>query len=128
MYKFAAAIAVLFSLYGCATPVDPQKVDLFDKTIPACVAGPDCDLKWAAARTFVVINSKMRFQHVTNDYMETFSPPESEVYLGFRVNKEPAGKDVYQIRVAAWCSNPYVCVPNAIDAMISFNNYVNNTK
>lgn len=128
MYKFAAAIAVLFSLYGCATTVDPAKVELFEKTIPTCEAGPSCDIKWAAARTFILNNSKIRFQLVSNDYMVTYNPPQSSTDLAFSANKEPIGNNFYSIRVNAWCDNPYLCVPNAIDTMLSFNRAVGSVK
>lgn len=126
--KFLIAAAVLSLFSGCAS-VDPAKLDQFNSTIPKCTASVDCDIKWAAGRTWILSNSKLKFQHITPDYMETYNPSEGDPVLGFRVNKEPLGGDEYQIKAAAWCGNIFGCSnPTAIDALISFNASVNSVK
>lgn len=96
-----------------------------ERTVPTCSTDRECEVKWAAARSFVLGNSRMRLQTVTGDFLETFNSPSGEPGLAWRVVKQPFGANGYEIRATAWCGNMFGCVPNALQAMIDFNRTVN---
>ncbi|QCG64265.1 hypothetical protein [Pseudomonas veronii] len=40
-------------------------------TIPVCISDKDCELKWSAARRWVLSNAGYKIQSITSDYIET---------------------------------------------------------
>jgi hypothetical protein len=97
----------------------------YERTIPTCGSEKDCELKWSAARTFVLSNSDRKLQHITNDYLETYNPAPSSPGLAWRVNKEATGSSSYRIVATAWCANMFGCVPDNLTTMLRFNEAVN---
>lgn len=96
-----------------------------DRTIPTCKEAKECEIKWAAARDWVINNAGWKLQHVTADYLETFNPTASSPNLAMRVVKEPKSDGSYQIKATAWCDNMFGCVPDGWEALKKFNDHVN---
>ena len=107
--------AVLTGLSGCAsTPPEPIL------PAPTCANASECDLKWAAARAFVLSHAGFKFQTYTNDYMETFNPVGGAVELGAQVNREPQPDGTTRITAKFWCDNPFGCSPPARQTLNDF--------
>jgi hypothetical protein len=88
-------LLLLTSLSGCAT-VDhtAQRAELA-RTAPTCLTDRECELKWSAARSWVLANSGWKIQHLTNDFIETYNPVGSSTNIAVRVVKEPIAKGGY---------------------------------
>jgi hypothetical protein len=97
----------------------------FQNTVPTCESPKNCEVKWAAARRFILENSKFKIQTMTNDFLETYSGARNTSVLAYRVVKEPIDATRYRIVVTTGCRNTFACVPDAWDAALRFNQYVN---
>lgn len=130
MKSFAIAIGMVpLVLSGCATSgVDAATAQRrFQQTTPICIEGKECEVKWAAARRWVLSNSSMKIQHYSPDFIETFNPEGYSAGIAARVTKEPANNSDYRIVVEVWCNNLFGCVPPVRQAAQAFNDYVNNS-
>ncbi|QOU06805.1 hypothetical protein IM720_08800 [Pseudomonas fluorescens] len=123
---FFAIAGILLS--GCAAVPDAKTEQLkqeYMSTIPVCISDKDCELKWSAARRWVLSNAGYKIQSITSDYIETFNPPEASSLLGARIIKEPKGDGSYRITAELWCSNWIGCHPPVWEAAVDFNRTVN---
>lgn len=96
----------------------------FKNTIPTCHSDRECELKWSAARRWVLHHADSKIQHITNDFIETYNPAPNSPHLAVRVVKEPMTEGGYRFTVTTWCDNLFGCQPNSWDAAIDFNKYV----
>jgi hypothetical protein len=112
---------LVLTLTACATPVDPAKRAYAQETIPKCFSDRECELKWAAARKWVLDHSPFKMKTVTPDYLETYGPMPNDPSITMRVSKEPIKTGGYRIVVGVWCDNMFGCTPNAWDTAIRFN-------
>lgn len=112
-------------LAGCATTADnPAKREFAQKTIPTCKSERECELKWFAARRWVLNNSAYKIKTITADFLETYSATGGSSLISVRVSKEPVASGGYRIVVGVWCDNMFGCNPDAWDAAIAFNREV----
>lgn len=124
-----ATLLFVIVLAGCATPVTDSQRRVFYQTIPTCAEAKECEVKWAAARRWVLSNAGFKIQTISPDYIETFNIRDAtSTDLWVRVTKEPTSGTVYRILVEAGCNNMFGCVPEAFAAMQSFNDFVNYAK
>jgi len=127
--KIVPLIVGALLLSGCASGVSSaQRATMqaeINKTIPTCAEARDCELKWAAARRWVLSNSPMKIQQMTPDFIETYNPLNSSPDIAVRVVKEPVGSAGYRILARVWCDNMFGCQPDAQAAIIDFNRVVN---
>lgn len=117
---FAALAAA--TMAGC---VSQQSVDAerhFESTIPTCSGAKDCEIKWAAARQWLLSNMTMKLQHYAPDYMETFNPVDEGI--GGRVTKDPVDDTTYKITVAISCAG-FTCLGSMTKIKQSFNDKLN---
>lgn len=114
------------SITGCAT-ITPKQQAKMNETVPMCFEEKDCEAKWAAARRWVLNNISRKIQIYSDDLIETYNPAPQSTLLAARVVKEPnpRGHGGYFISASVWCDNPIGCHPKKVDAIVSFNNYVN---
>ena len=112
---------------GCAT-ITPQQQAMFNENIPMCSGERDCDVKWAAARKWVLNNAGRKIQIYSDDLIETYNPAKNSPSIAVRINKEPTGNGANFITIAVWCNNMFGCVPKKADAIMDFNNYINSVK
>lgn len=123
------ALGLLLFLTGCAGMPEEQRrfeEQVFSNSIPTCQSDKECEVKWAAARRWVLDNSGFKIQTYTDDYMETFNVQDyAATQVWARVSKEPLGESGYRILVELGCNNPFGCnLSPLIEAKISFNYYV----
>jgi hypothetical protein len=113
---FAAAM-----LSGCVSQEAIDAERRFQSTIPTCSAEKECELKWAAARRWLLSNSSMKLQHYAADLMETYNPAQEGI--GARVIKEPIDNTTYRLVVDVWCGG-FSCLGSMTELKQSFNDYV----
>jgi len=120
------AAIVVTALAGCATyRPDPMKQAIAQSTIPVCMSERECELKWAAARRWVLNNASFKIKTISNDFIETHGPIGGSPLVAVRVNKDPIPTGGYRIVVGVYCDNMFGCAPDAWDSAIRFNNEVN---
>ncbi|GBC62501.1 PDZ domain-containing protein [Desulfonema ishimotonii] len=125
-----AAAVLLFTMTGCAEMQRIQqekkaRIVQVQENMPVCDDDKECEIKWAAARRWVLQNSGMKIQHLTDDYIETYNSVNNSPNLAVRVIKEPQNDGTYKITMTCGCANVFGCNPDVLDAMESFNAYVN---
>lgn len=123
-------VSLFVFLGGCANQaVIAEKRAAFQNSIPKCYSEKECELMWSAARRWVLNNAGQKFQHVTDDFIETYNPPQNSPRLAARVIKEPLNDGSgYKIVVSTWCNNMFGCQPDSWDAALSFNRQVSSVK
>ena len=117
-----SVIAVLIS--GCATveEVEPQAPTT---PTPTCKGAADCEVKWSAARSYLLSHAAYKLQNDSVDRLETFNPSnEATVGLRAQVNKALQPDGSYAIVAKFWCNNLVVCSPNADKTLSDFNRTV----
>jgi hypothetical protein len=114
-------------LVGCAT-ITTQQQTLINESVPMCSGEKECELKWAAARKWIINNARWKIQIYSDDLIETYNPTPDSQLLAARVTKEPTPNGGYSFIVYVWCNNIFGCIPKKVDALIGFNNYVNSVK
>lgn len=125
--RLALILTLAVTLTGCAEAVRQQQEQRaqLQSTVPMCNSDRECELKWSAARQWVLANAGMKLQHVTPDFLETYNPPPDSPNLAVRVVKKPMANGGYQLGVATWCNNLFGCVPDQWAAAQNFNDTVN---
>ena len=128
--RVLALIAVII-LSGCVTPQERRNQQAalereFQKTVPVCIEGIDCDRMWAAARRWVLDNSGFRLQHYGSDFMETYNNRNSaETSTWARVTKEPGRGGQSRILIELGCNNWFSCSLSPLgEAKLRFNRHV----
>lgn len=125
--KKSAVLICMALLAGCLTKEEiAQKQTVYKNTIPKCYSAEECNTKWAAARTWLINNSKWKIKTYTPDYMDThYSGDYAETRPQIMVVKKllPQGEG-YSIQMTASCSNTFGCEPNELDLMIDFNKFL----
>ena len=126
--KIAITIICIFcvSLIGCSSKRHIKVVNKeFEETVPYCQGEEDCKEKWNASQAWVASNCKMEIKTLSETIIETYNTTGNSKNLACRVNKIPQGNDKYRIEITTWCHNPIGCFPDAWEAAINFNDYVN---
>lgn len=119
----------VFMLAGCANmandPAVQAKLAKIRETVPTCNSDKECDVKWSAARQWILANAGWKLQHVQPDYMETYNAINSSPALAVRVVKEARQEGGSRIIATVWCDNIFGCNPDKFDALMDFNSKVN---
>lgn len=126
MKKLITATAAAILLSGCASQVEHRRQLMaeVESTRPVCKADKECTLMWSAARRWVLENSSMKIQHITDDFIETYNPTGGSPRIGVRVVKDPLPDGSHKISVRVWCDNIFGCNPDALGAAVHFNRTV----
>ncbi len=122
------SFVLIILISGCGTVQNQAKTQEFLRTIPVCYSDRECEMKWSAARTWVLKNSGWKIQTITPDFIETYNSIGGSPALAVRVVKEPIQTGGYKIIVKTWCDNMFGCVPDSQDSELHFNRYLNATK
>ncbi|MTI64403.1 hypothetical protein [Methylophaga sp.] len=127
--RYFLILLTITLVMGCtANPKRDQIRQQYYSTIPTCSSEKECEIKWSAARRWVLNNARMKLQHVEDDYLETYNSVGNTTNLAARVVKEPMGTgNSYRIVVTTWCANWFVCVPDKWEAALDFNRTVNSS-
>jgi ketosteroid isomerase-like protein len=108
---------------GCATI--PQFVGGAPSTpTPTCKAAADCEAKWSAARSYLLVHASYKIQNDSVDRLETYNPSEVTVGLRAKVSKAIQPDGSYAIVAKFWCNNLFECSPNADKTLEDFNRTV----
>jgi hypothetical protein len=119
------SLLISLMLTSCALGPPLEEQRQFVRSVPVCSTDRECELKWSAARQWVLATAGLKLQYIARDFMGTYNPPRNSSALAVRIVKEPMANGGYQIKVSTWCNNNSGCVPNSWDAAQDFNNYVN---
>lgn len=122
--RIALLIAATALLAGCANNQSAPLKAEFLRTVPQCHDAHDCELKWSAARNWVLRNAGFKIQTYNDDFLETYNPTPNSPSLAARVLKEPIPSGGYEIRVELWCNNIFGCVPDSWASAVDFNHKV----
>jgi hypothetical protein len=107
---------------GCASKPSASEEMRFMSSIPRCTGEKDCEIKWAAARRWLLTELNVKLQHHGPDFMESVDPEEHGI--GARVMKEPIDQNTYRILIDTWCEG-LGCFLSQMQYKQSFNDYVN---
>ncbi|MFO1394685.1 MAG: hypothetical protein U1F09_13050 [Steroidobacteraceae bacterium] len=122
--------AASISLGGCAmapSAADLQAQQHYQDTIPTCSSPKECEVKWSAARNWVLNNCGFRIEKMEPDYIETYkSGDSSDTNLYCRVTKSAVSETEYRIELAAGANNFLMYMGSAHTALLQgFNDAVN---
>jgi len=123
------ALPLLLILSGCAdSPQLVAKEEQIEKTMPVCVAGPDCDAKWHAARIWVYNHAGFYVRTANSNLIDTYFASENDERPVMTVTKEPIGNNEYKIELTIRCTNFFGCVPNQYNEALAFNQTIGAVK
>lgn len=124
--KMYLGVPAIMLLAACATnsPEREAYIAGVKASTPTCAEAKTCEVKWSAARSWLLDNSKMKLQHVTNDYMATFNSTD-DMTVVYSVNKSAAADGSYKIVASAGCENPFGCYQDPWRMVKEFNDAVN---
>lgn len=119
--------SMAIAIAGCASMSPEERAAKgaeLNRTVPTCSSTKECEVKWSAARQWILTNSGWKIQTMTNEYMETFNSVGSSTELAVQVQKLAQADGSYKIAVKVWCDNIYGCRIPPLDAAIHFNQFV----
>ena len=90
-----------------------------------CQFGPDCDLKWQRAYTWVVEGSGLKLKTKTDGLIKTAESPGNDRTLVVTVTKNPTSQSgIYEIDFIGKCLSTWNCTPSVAESRTSFANFV----
>jgi hypothetical protein len=115
---------VLFGTCSCSVTsglgVNSSKPELV-----TCQAGPDCDVKWKRAYTWVVERSGLKLKTKTDGMIKTVESPGATRTLVVTITKNPTSQSgTYEIDFIGGCSSTLSCVPSVEESRTSFATFV----
>jgi hypothetical protein len=90
-----------------------------------CQVGPDCDLKWERAYTWVVESSGLKLKTKTDGLIKTAESPGDDRTLVVTITKNPSSQSgTYEIDFIGKCTSIWSCVPSVAESRTRFENFV----
>jgi hypothetical protein len=90
-----------------------------------CQVGPDCDLKWERAYTWVVESSGLELKTKTDGLIKTAESPGDDRTLVVTIAKNPSSQSgTYEIDFIGKCTSIWSCVPSVAESRGRFENFV----
>jgi hypothetical protein len=90
-----------------------------------CQVGPDCDLKWERAYTWVVESSGLKMKTKTDGLIKTAESPGDDSTLVVTITKNPTSQSgTYEIDFIGKCLSIWSCIPSVAESRTSFANFV----
>lgn len=90
-----------------------------------CQVGPDCDLKWERAYTWVVESSGLKLKTKTDGLIKTAGSPGNDRTLVVTITKNPTSQSgIYEIDFIGKCLSIWSCTPSVAESRTSFANFV----
>lgn len=119
----ALIAGVLFAASSCSELAGDSGVS---KQEPIrCQAGPDCDLKWERAYTWVVESSGLKMKTKTDGLIKTAESPGDDRMLVVTITKNPTSQPgSYEIDFIGKCLSIWSCIPSAAESRTKFENFV----
>lgn len=110
---------VLFGACSCSERASDLNVSKSDQI--SCQAGPDCDLKWERAYTWVVGSSGLKLKTKTDGLIKTVEPPGESRTLVVTISKNPTPQPgTYEIDFIGNCPSILSCIPSAAETRTKF--------
>lgn len=99
------------------------------KTLPNCSAGEDCNLKWSAAKSWLLMHSDMKVRQSDADYIETYRPTPYRNLFGGSIIKRARRDGKYDIVYIPSCSSDHApfgikCKTLGLQKTIDFNKHI----
>jgi hypothetical protein len=90
-----------------------------------CQVGPDCDLKWQRAYTWVVEGSGLKLKTKTDGLLKTEESPRDDRTLVVTITKNPSSESgIYEIDFIGKCKSIWSCIPSDAESRTRFANFV----
>jgi len=90
-----------------------------------CQVGPDCDLKWERAYTWVVESSGLKLKNKTDGLIKMAESPGNDRTLIVTITKNPTSQvGIYEIDFIGKCWSIWSCIPSVAESRTSFANFV----
>ena len=125
--RLVLTAGVLFGACSCSV-TGGLGVNSSKPALVTCKAGPDCDLKWKRAYTWVVERSGLKLKTKTDGMIKTVDTREESRTLIVTITKNPTSQSgTYEIDFVGGCPNSLSCVPSVEESRTSFANFVSAT-
>ncbi|MBW2623204.1 MAG: hypothetical protein JRD68_09890 [Deltaproteobacteria bacterium] len=125
---FGCALLV-FAVSGCAyQEVLRSQMLEYESTIPTCASDEECEVKWAAAKEWILRVYDWDILDSSDDIIEAYTPAYRFRYIDLRVVKQSMGNNTYKLVIYIYSDNhPTVKYPvyDEWEKKIDFNRYVN---
>ena len=116
---------VLFGTCSCSGVAGGLGVNSSKSEQIRCQAGPDCDLKWQRAYTWVVESSGLKLKTKTDAVIKTVEPPGESRTLVVTITKNTTSQSgTYEIDFIGECSSIFSCDPSAAETRTRFTNFL----
>ena len=90
-----------------------------------CQVGPDCDLKWERAYTWVVESSGLQLKTKTDGLIKTVESPGDNRSLVVTITKNSTSQSgIYEIDFIGKCASIWTCIPSDAESRKSFASFV----
>ena len=90
-----------------------------------CQIGPDCDLKWERAYTWVIESSGLKLKTKTDGLIKTAESPGNDRMLVVTITKNSTSQlGIYEIDFIGKCLSIWSCTPSVAETRTSFANFI----
>jgi hypothetical protein len=114
---------VLFGACSCSELAGDSGVSKPEQI--RCQVGPDCDLKWERAYTWVVESSGLKLKTKTDGLIKTAESPGNDRTLVITITKNPSSQSgIYEIDFIGKCTSIWSCIPSDAESRTNFTNFV----
>jgi hypothetical protein len=116
-------VGVLFGACSCSELSGDSGVSKPEQI--RCQVGPDCDLKWERAYTWVVESSGLKLKTKTDDLIKTAGSPRDDRTLVVTITENPSSQSgIFEIVFIGKCTSIWSCIPSDAESRTSFANFV----
>ena len=121
--RVALIAGVLFGACSCSELAGDLSVSKPEQI--RCQVGPDCDLKWERAYTWVVESSGLKLKTKTDGLIKTAESPGNDRTLIVTITKNSTWQSgIYEIDFIGKCLSIWSCTPSVAESRPSFANFV----
>jgi len=121
--RVALIAGVLFGACSCSELAGDLSVSKPEQI--RCQVGPDCDLKWERAYTWVVESSGLKLKTKTDGLIKTAESPGNDRTLIVTITKNSTWQSgIYEIDFIGKCLSIWSCTPSVAESRTSFANFV----
>jgi hypothetical protein len=114
---------VLFGVCSCSELSGDSGVSKPEQI--KCQVGPDCDLKWERAYTWVVESSGLQLKTKTDGLIKTVESPGDNRSLVVTITKNSTSQSgIYEIDFIGKCASIWTCIPSDAESRKSFASFV----
>lgn len=112
-------LVLALAIVGCTTAPPVARVPA-----PTCADPKECEVKWSAARDWILAHAGYRIETENPTRIETFPSIDSSTSLAVRVIRQARADGTYQITATVYCDNWIGCSTPPEQALADFNRHV----